>query len=56
MHLELYLYNNIVLLLRRLSAGPPTVELEVKQVPFGTLNTRPPDDGLQMGPKHVEAW
>jgi hypothetical protein len=34
----------------------PTVHLEVKQVTFATLCTQPPDDGLQMGPKHVEAW
>jgi hypothetical protein len=30
--------------------------VKVKQVPFATLYTQPPDDGLQMGPKHVEAW
>jgi hypothetical protein len=36
--------------------GPPTIDLEVMQVPFATLYTSPPDDGLQMGPKHVEAW
>jgi hypothetical protein len=40
----------------RLSAGPSTVDLEVKQVQFATLYTQPPDDGLQMGRKHVEAW
>jgi hypothetical protein len=33
-----------------------TVDLEVKQVPFATLYTRSPDDGLQMGPKHLEVW
>jgi hypothetical protein len=42
--------------LSRLSMGAPTVDLVLKQVPFATLYTRPPDDGLQMGPKHVEAW
>jgi hypothetical protein len=37
--------------------GPPTVDLEVIQVPFATLYTQPPDDGLQMGPKHaLEVW
>jgi hypothetical protein len=36
--------------------GAQTVDLEVKQVPFATLHTRPPDDRLQMGPKHVQAW
>jgi hypothetical protein len=36
--------------------GPPKVNLEVKQVPFATLYTPPPDDGLQIDPKHVEAW
>jgi hypothetical protein len=36
--------------------GFPTVDLEVKQVPFATLYSLPPDDGLQMGPKHVEVW
>jgi hypothetical protein len=36
--------------------SPLTVAIKVKQVPFATLYTRPPDDGLQMGPKHVEAW
>jgi hypothetical protein len=36
--------------------GPPTVDLAVKQAPSATLYTRPPDDGLQMDPKHVEAW
>jgi hypothetical protein len=35
--------------------GPPTVDLEAKQVPFTTLYTQPPDDGLQMAPKLVEA-
>jgi hypothetical protein len=44
----------LVLLLSQLSAGPAMVDLEVKQVPFATLYTRPPDDGLQMGLKHVE--
>jgi hypothetical protein len=23
---------------------------------FATFHTWPPDDGLQMGPKHVKAW
>jgi hypothetical protein len=36
--------------------GPPTVGLNVKQVPFATLYTLLPDGGLQMGSKHVEAW
>jgi hypothetical protein len=36
--------------------GTPTVALTVKQVPFATLHTQPPDDGLQMCPKDVEAW
>jgi hypothetical protein len=39
-----------------LDPGPATVDLEVKQVPFATLYIRPPDDGPQMGLKHVEAW
>jgi hypothetical protein len=47
----------LVLLLRRLllglDPGLTTVNLEVKQVPFATLYNRPPDDGLQMGLKHV---
>jgi hypothetical protein len=30
--------------------------VDCRQPPFATLYTRPPDDGLQMGPKHVEAW
>jgi hypothetical protein len=34
--------------------GPPTVDLQVKEVPFVSLYTRPPDDGLQMGPKNVD--
>jgi hypothetical protein len=47
----------LVFLLNRLSASPPTVDLEEKQVPFAaTLYTWLSDDGLQMGPKHVEAW
>jgi hypothetical protein len=33
----------------------PTVALKVKQVPFATY-IHSPDDGLQMSPKHVEAW
>jgi hypothetical protein len=44
----------LILLLDRLSVGLP-VNLEVKQVSFATLYSRPPDDGLQIGPKHVEA-
>jgi hypothetical protein len=36
--------------------GPPTVELELKEIPLFTLHNRPPDDGLRMAPKHVEAW
>jgi hypothetical protein len=36
--------------------GPPIVDLEENEVPFATLYTRPPEDGLQMGPKHVEVW
>jgi hypothetical protein len=35
--------------------GPPTVALKVKKVPFATLYTWPPDDGLQTCLKHVEA-
>jgi hypothetical protein len=46
----------LVLVLSRLLVGPPTLDLEVKQVPFATLYIRHLDDGLQMGPKHVEAW
>jgi hypothetical protein len=38
------------------SIGPLTVDLAVKQVPFATLYTRPSDDGLEIGPKRVEAW
>jgi hypothetical protein len=33
--------------------GPPTVALKLKQVPFATLYTPPPVDGLQTGPKRV---
>jgi hypothetical protein len=38
--------------------GPdlPTVHLEINQLPFATLYTWLPDDGLQMGLKHVEGW
>jgi hypothetical protein len=36
--------------------GSLTVYLAVKLVPFVTSFTMPPDDGLHMGPKHVEAW
>jgi hypothetical protein len=36
--------------------GLPTVDLEVKQAVYATLYSRPPGDGLQMGPKYVEAW
>jgi hypothetical protein len=43
-------------MLAGLDPGLLTVDLEVKQVPSTTLYTWPPDDGLQMGPKHVEAW
>jgi hypothetical protein len=32
------------------------VDSEEKQVPFDALYTRPSDEGLKMGPKHVEAW
>jgi hypothetical protein len=37
---------------------PLTLDLEakVRQVPFATIYTRPPEDGLQMGPKHAESW
>jgi hypothetical protein len=34
----------LVLLLKRLSAGTPTIALKVV------------DDGLQMSPEHVEVW
>jgi hypothetical protein len=56
----------LVLLLKQLSEGldkkktsypgPRTVELTSKTSTIATLYSRPPDDGLQMGPKHVEAW
>jgi hypothetical protein len=39
-----------------LSFKKKTVDLGVKQVPLATLYTRAPDDGLQIVPKHVEAW
>jgi hypothetical protein len=53
-----------VLLLSRLGRavpshpGPLTVDVEAIQVTFVTSSTytRPPDYGLQMGPKHVEWW
>jgi hypothetical protein len=49
-----------VFLLSGLSAGLDpgllTVDLAVKQAPFATLYTRPPDDVPQMGLKHVEEW
>jgi hypothetical protein len=32
--------------------GTPTVGLQLKQVPFATIYTQPPDDGPHMGPKH----
>jgi hypothetical protein len=35
--------------------GLPTVNLQVQQITFTTLYTQPPDDGLQMSLKHVEA-
>jgi hypothetical protein len=40
----------------RPNPGLSTVGLKVKQVPFATAYTWPPDDRLQMGPKQVEAW
>jgi hypothetical protein len=48
--------NGVFSVLSRLSVGPPTVDLEVKKARSVTLYSRPLDDGLQMGPKHVEAW
>jgi hypothetical protein len=45
----------LAFLLSRLLAGL-AVNLEEKQVPFATLYTWPPDDWLQMSPKHVEMW
>jgi hypothetical protein len=36
--------------------SPHTVDSEEIQLTFATLYTRPPDDGLQMGAKHVEVW
>jgi hypothetical protein len=32
------------------------IESEEKQLPFAALYTRPPDEGLKLSPKHVEAW
>jgi hypothetical protein len=63
-HLQLYSYNkptrctifHFITLPRLYMFRAPTVAVTVKQVPFATLYTRPSDDGLQMGPKHVEAW
>jgi hypothetical protein len=34
--------------------GLPTDHLEEKKVPSATIYSRPPDDGPQMGPKHVQ--
>jgi hypothetical protein len=34
--------------------GPPTDDLEEKQYYLPHIHLLPPDDGLQMGPKHVE--
>jgi hypothetical protein len=40
----------------RLSAGPPTEDLEETQIPFAIhTHLLPSDDGLKMGPKRVEA-
>jgi hypothetical protein len=41
----------LLLLLQRLSAG-----LESNNSTIATLYTWPPDDELQMSPKHVEVW
>jgi hypothetical protein len=46
--------DGTLLLQYRMSAGPLRIDFEVKQEPFATLYTRPPDDGLQIGPKRVE--
>jgi hypothetical protein len=32
------------------------LDLEVKQIPFTNIYILRPNNGLQMGPKHVELW
>jgi hypothetical protein len=51
----------IVLLSKRLSAGletwrPADSRFKSKTSTIATFYTWPPDDGLKMSPKHVEAW
>jgi hypothetical protein len=45
----------LFLLLKRLSEAADS-RFKSKNSTIGTLYTWPPDDGLQIGPKHVEAW
>jgi hypothetical protein len=52
----IYVANGTCFTFKATVGVSPTVALKVKQVPFATLHTSPPEDGLQMGPKHVEAW
>jgi hypothetical protein len=47
--------NGTCFALKLTVGGRPTVNLEVRQVPFATLYTLTPDDRLQIGPKPVEA-
>jgi hypothetical protein len=40
----------------KLSVGGPADNLEVKKYHLPHIHLLPPDDGLQIGPKHVQAW
>jgi hypothetical protein len=44
-NLELYLYNNPTRFTVYFHPGPPTDDLEEKQIPFATIHLLPPDDG-----------
>jgi hypothetical protein len=53
----------LALLLKRVSAGlgekeakPADSRFRRKTSTIATLYTRPPDNGLKISPKHVEAW
>jgi hypothetical protein len=53
----MYICDNwyVFVRLSRLSAGPPTVDLDAKTLTSYDIYTLlPPDDGLLASPKHIE--
>jgi hypothetical protein len=50
-----YMWQMVFVFFLSRSVGGPA-DRQKNKYNLSHIHLRPPDDGLQMGPKHVEAW